>query len=538
MLMLLGSVALLLLIACANVANLMLARATVRGREMALRAALGASRWRLTRALLVEGILLSLAAAIIGVLLSLWSVQVLKSWMPDGIPRVASIAVDTRVLLAAIAAAFATGITFGVVPAMQSARPDLSVAFRAGGRSATAAAGTRRLRSALVIVEVALAVVLVVGAGLFTASFMKVTRVDPGFDFHGILALGVGVRVEPGRFQEAVAKGRSYVEQMLAAVRAVPGVGTVAAVSGGLPLSGGRVTMRLTIPGRPPLAGDEAEIDTRVVTPEYLTLLKIPLIAGRYLSADDRDGNPPAVVVNQALARKQWPGRDPLGQTLRIEDEDKDKIWTVVGVVGDIRHAGPEIAPTQEAYIPMAQGRVIQATLVMRPPEGPSAVLPHVKAAIWSVNRDQILSTDRVTMDAYMDSLIAQRRFNMTLLASFGVLGLVISAVGIYGVMAYIVSQRTREIGVRMALGASRGAVVRMVLANSGALVAAGLAAGSAVAWYLSSVARSFLFQLDARDPRAFGAAVACLALAALIATIVPARRAAGVDPMIALRAE
>jgi putative ABC transport system permease protein len=262
------------------------------------------------------------------------------------------------------------------------------------------------------------------------------------------------------------------------------------------------------------------------------------LFAGRYLSADDRDGNLPAVVINQALARKQWPGLDPLGKTLRIEDEEKDKIWTVVGVVGDIRHAGPEVAPTQEAYIPMAQGHVIQATLVMRPAEGPSAVLPNVKAAIWSVNRDQILYTDRVTMDAYMDSLIAQRRFNMTLLASFGVLGLVISAVGIYGVMAYIVSQRTREIGVRMALGASRGAVVRMVLANSGTLVVAGLAAGSGVAWYLSSVARSFLFQLDARDPRAFAAAVACLALAALIATIVPARRAASVDPMIALRAE
>ena len=534
MLLLLGSVALLLLIACANVANLMLARATVRGREMGLRAALGASRWRLTRALVVEGIILSLTAAAIGVLLSVWGVQALKAWIPEGIPRVATIAIDTRVLLATIAAAFATGITFGVVPALHTARPDLTAALRAGGRSATAGRSASRLRSALVVVEVALAVVLVVAAGLFTASFVKVTRVDPGFEYRGVLALGVGVRPEPGKFEEAIAKGRPYVERMLEAVRAVPGAGTVAAVSGGLPLSGSRVTMKFDIPGRPPLTGEEGEIDTRVVTPEYLPLMRIPLIRGRYLTPDDRDGSTPVILINQAAAGKHWPGVDPLGRTIHMEGKDR----TIVGVIGNIHHAGPEVAPVQEAYVPLAQDRVIQATLVMRPDGDPAALLPAVKAAIWSVNRDQVLYTDRVTLDAYMDSLIAQRRFNMALLGLFGLLGLVISAVGIYGVMAYIVSQRTREIGVRMALGASRAAVVRMVLANSGGLVAAGLVVGTACAWYVSSVARSFLFELDARDPRAFAAAVACLAVAALIATVVPARRAAGVDPMIALRAE
>ena len=534
MLMLLGAVTLLLLIACANVANLMLARATVRGREMGLRAALGASRWRLTRALLVEGLALSLVAAGLGILLSVWGVRVLKAWMPDNIPRVANIAIDLRVLFATTAAAIVTGVVFGLVPAFNSSRPDLASALHAGGRSATTATGTRRLRAALVVVEVALAVVLVVGASLFTASFLKVTRIDPGFDYHGILALGVGVRIEPGKFQEAVKQGRPYAERMMDAVRAVPGVGTVAAVSGGLPLSGSRVSMRIEIPGREPFSGDDAEIDTRVVTPEYLPMLRIPLLRGRYISADDRAGTPAVALINETAARKYFGASDPIGRHVVVEGKDR----TIVGIVGDIRHAGPEIPPQQEAYVAMAQDEIVQATLVMRPPGGPASVLAAVKDAIWAINRDQTLYTDRVTLDAYMDGLIAQRRFNMALLALFGVLGLVIAAVGVYGVMAYIVSQRTREIGVRMALGASRHAVVRMVLANSGVLVAIGLAIGSIGAWYLSAAAQTFLFQLDARDPRAFVGAIVCLAAAALLATFVPARRAASVDPMIALRAE
>jgi len=534
MLMLLGSVTLLLLIACANVANLMLARATVRGREFGVRAALGASRWRLTRSLLVEGLLLSLTAAAIGVALSFWGVRLFKAWMPDGIPRVADIAVDVRVLAAAIAASVVTGITFGIVPALQGARPDLAAALHAGGRASTASAATRRLRGALVVIEVALAVVLVVGASLFTASFVKVARIDPGFDYRGILALSVGVRIEPGKFAEAVTRGRPYVERMLEAVRAVPGVGVVEAVSGGLPLSGGRVTMSAALPGHPPLTGDDAEIDTRVVTPGYLQILRIPLRRGRHLTNGDREGGPQVVVLNDTAARKYWPGLDPIGQRIRIENVER----TVVGIVGDIRHNGPEIPPQQEAYVPLAQEPILQATLVMRPSSPPARLLPDVKAAIWTVNNEQVLYTDRVTLDAYMDGLIAQRRFNMALLALFGVLGLVISAVGIYGVMAYIVSQRTREIGVRMALGASRGAVVRMVLGNSARLVAIGLVLGSGAAWYASAVARAFLFELDARDPRAFALSIAVLGAAALLATAVPARRAAGVDPLVALRTE
>jgi predicted permease len=454
--------------------------------------------------------------------------------MPTGIPRLASIAIDLRVLGATVAAALVTGTLFGAVPALHAARPDLTAMLRAGDRAATAGRGARRLRNLLVIVEVALAVVLVVGAGLFTASFVKVLRVDPGFDYHGVLALNVGPRIDPHRFQDAVERGRPYVEHMLDAVRAVPGVQSLGAVSGGLPLSGSRVTMNVALPGRPPLTGDAAEMDSRVVTADYLQILRIPLLKGRYFTGEDREGAPPAVIVNETAAQTYWPGRDPIGQQITFEGKTR----TVVGVVGNIRHGGPEVAPWQEAYIPLAQEKIVQATLVMRTVGDPAALLPAVKAAIWSVNKDQILYTERATLDAYMDGLIAQRRFNMALLASFGVLGLVICAAGIYGVMAYIVSQRTREIGVRIALGATRGAVIRMVLANAGVLVVAGLAIGGVAAWYLSAAAKTFLFQLDAKDPRAFAGAMLCLVLSALVATALPARRAATVDPNSALRAE
>jgi putative ABC transport system permease protein len=479
-------------------------------------------------------VLLSLVAAAVGVLLAHWGVRILKAWIPDGIPRVADIAIDVRVLGATIAAAITTGAVFGIVPALQSARPDLTNVLRAGGRGSTAGAGAQRLRSALVVVEVALAVVLVVGAGLFTASFVKVMRVDPGFDYHGVLAVGVSVRIDPGKIEDALDRGRPYVERMMDAVRAVPGVEDVAAVYGGLPLSGGRVSNHVTVPGHGTFEGDADDVDTRTVTPNYLQMLRIPVISGRGITADDRQGAPPVALINQTAARKYWQGADPLGQRLSIDGRE----WVVVGIVGDIRHGGPELPARPEAYMPMAQERIASATLVMRGPADPMVLLPSIKAAMWSVNRDQMIYTDRVTLEAYMDGLIAQRRFNMALLALFGTLGLVISAVGIYGVMAYIVSQRTKEIGVRMALGASRAAVVRMVLANAGGLVAAGLAIGGVGAWYLSAAAKTFLFQLDAQDPRAFLAAVLCLAAAALLATAIPARRAASVDPMVALRAE
>ena len=537
MLLLLGAVGLVLLIACTNVANLMLARATVRSREMGIRAALGASRWRLVRGLLVEGILLSLLGAFVGVLVAYVGVQALRAWLPAGLPRVANIAIDLRVLGTAIAAAIFTGIAFGIVPAFQSSRPDLTTAFKDSGRSTTSGAGTQWLRSGLVVAEVALAVVLLVGAGLFIGSFYRLMRVDTGLDYHNVLALNVGVRVQQGQFADALKRGNAYVDQMLEAVRRVPGAEMVGAVSGGLPLTGSWSRTGVEIPGRPKLEGDDDSIDRRTVTANYLQLLRVPLIRGRYLTDTDREGSPDVVVINQAAARKYWPNEEAIGQRVKINSKER----TVVGVVGDIRHLGPETPPRQECYIPFTQEQNIGATLVIRTGADPLSVLPAVKSAIWSVNKEQRLTGDTLTLEAYMDRLIAQRRFNMAVLALFGVLGLVIAAAGIYGVMAYIVAQRTNEIGVRMALGATRGKVVSMVLGRAAVLIIAGLALGGGAAWLLTKGLKSlegFLFQIEPTNVAVLIAALATLACAGLAASALPARRAASVDPLVALRHE
>jgi putative ABC transport system permease protein len=536
MLMLLGAVALVLSIACANVANLMLARATSRAREMGIRAALGASRWRLVRGLLVEGVVLSLAGAAIGVALAYGGVHTIRAWLPASVPRVAAIGIDLRVLAAAIGAGVLTGISFGLFPAFHSSRPDLTTALKDSGRSSTAGSGTQWLRNMLVVSEVALAVVLLVGAGLFIASFARLMRVDTGIDYHKVLAINVGVRVEPGKYAEAAKRGNAYIAQMLQAVKNVPGVVDASAVSGGLPLTGSWSRTGLDRPNRPKPEGDDSSIDRRTITPNHLQLLRIPLLRGRYLSDDDRAGTPKVIVINDAAAKKYWPGEDPLGQIAKVNDQER----VVVGIVGNIRHLGPEASQRQECYVPLAQEETAGATLVIRTVGEPLALLPAVKAAIWSVNRDQRLSGDVFTLEGYLNRLVAQRRFNMALLALMGVLGLVISAVGIYGVMAYLVAQRTNEIGVRMALGATRGKVLSMVLRRAALLMAAGLAIGTAVAWPLGRYFEvgSLLFQLEPTNALVYIVAIATLAASGLVASAVPARRAASIDPLAALRHE
>jgi putative ABC transport system permease protein len=546
MLLLLGAVVLVLLIACANVANLMLVRATARTREMGIRAALGATPWRLVRGLIVEGVMLSLAGAVVGVALAEAGVQVLRAWLPAGLPRVASVGIDFRVLFAAVAAALATGLVFGIAPAAQSARPDLAGSLKDGGRSATAGGRAQLVRGVLVVAEVALAVVLLVGAGLFTGSFVRLMRVDPGFDYHNVLVLSIGLRMLPSdKFDDAfAARNRDYRDRVLEALARVPGVESAAAVNGGLPLTGSWSRTSIQLPGRGTfdanenqrlaMSGEGDDIDRRTVTTGYLALLRIPLRKGRYLSADDRAGSPLVAVINQAAADKYWPGQDPIGQRMILDKEDR----TVVGVVGNIHHLGPEIAPRQECYIPAAQDKQYGVSLAVRTTADAMRVLPAVKAAIWSVNPEQRLTGDTVTLEKYMDRLIAQRRFNMAVLALFGVLGLVIAAAGIYGVMAYVVAQRTAEIGVRMALGATRGNVVWMVLRRAGTWLVLGLAIGGAGAWSLRAVVKTFLFGVQPTDPWIFVGALAVLAAAGLLASAVPARRAASVDPLVALRAE
>ena len=540
MLMLLGAVVLVLAIACANVANLMLVRATARSREMSMRAALGASPWRLVRGLLVEGVLLALAGAALGVTRAFAGVALLRAWLPAGLPRVASIGIDLRVLGISIGASLLTGLVFGIVPALQSARPDLTGSLKEGGRSATAGIGTQRVRGVLVVAEVALAVVLLVGAGLFTSSFVRLVRVDPGFDYHKVLVLNVGIRLKPGETfsDDYMVRSRQFTLQVADALARVPGIELVGFVNGGVPLTGSWSRTSIELPGRSEAKSDDidAELDVRWVSVNYIQLLRLSLLKGRSLDPDDRAAGTPVAVVNEEAARKYWPGEDPIGKHFKTNSGKED--WMVVGVVGNIHHLGPEKPPRPEAYMPLVQAQQGGGTILVRTSGDPLAVLPAAKAAVWSINPEQRFTGDTYTLEQYMDRLIAQRRFNMAVLALFGGLGLLIAAVGIYGVMSYVVAQRTNEIGVRMALGATRRDVVSMVLRRAGLLMLTGLAIGTAAAWYLSAGLKTFLFQIQPNDVTVFAVSVMVLAFVGLAACAVPARRAATVDPLVALRSE
>jgi putative ABC transport system permease protein len=515
------------------VANLLLARASVRVREIGIRAALGASRWQLVRQLLVESLVLSALATLVGILLAGWAIGVLKAAMPDGVPRVATIALDVRVIGAAAALSLLTGLLFGLVPALQLSRPDLTSALKDGTRGAGTGGGRQRLRGALVVAEVALAVVLLVGATLFLDSFRALMRIDPGFETANLLTLSIVPRLDRGiSTGNALPNYGPQLQEIVERVQQVPGVRHASVITGGMPLGGSMSTTTLRIAGRE-LTGQDASISVRRVTPDYHRTMAIPLKDGRYLEPADRAGAAPVVLVNESAARKYFPGESAVGKSVNINSAER----TIVGVVGDVYQSSLEMEPRTEAYLPLAQHSAVFSELVVRTAGDPYEVLPAVRAASVAVMPDALLRNIR-TMDEVISRATAQRRLNMLLLGLFGLLALVIAAVGIYGVMAYVVAQRTREIGVRMALGATRAGVVSMVMRSALVLIGAGLAAGSVAAWFISTAADSFLFRVEARDPRAFGTALAVLAAAALIASLVPARRAASVDPMIALRAE
>ena len=526
MLMLLGAVAIVLVIACANVANLLLARASTREREVGIRAALGAARWRLIRQLMVESLVLSVAGTVLAIVLAWWAVQVLKSSMPEGVPRITEISLDLRVLAAAAGLSLLTGLVFGIVPALQLSKPDLTNALKEGARGSVG--GVRqRLRSALVVAEVALAVVLLVGAALFIGSFITLMRIDPGFNPEGVLTVQVSPRFVPGRPQ--VDQSQAFMD-IVERIAQAPGVIHASMITGGMPLGGSMSVTTISMKGRK-LDNDEG-ISIRRVTPAYHEALRIPLKRGRLFEATDRKEGPNVVILNESAVSKYFPGEDPIGRVVDVEGER-----AIVGIVGDVHQSSLETEPRTEAYVPIAQAETSFGELIIRTSGNPYQVLPAVKAAVLAVLPDVPLRNVR-TMEELLSRRVAQRRLNMLLLGLFGLLGLVISAVGIYGVMAYVVAQRTREIGVRMALGATRSNVVGMVLVNAATMVAAGLVIGGVGAWYLSAAAKTFLFRLESNDPRAFVAAVVSLSLAAFVASAIPARRAASVDPMVALRAE
>ncbi len=528
--MLLGAVGIVLVIACANVANLLLARATSREREVGIRAAMGAGRWHLLRQLMVESLVLSAVGTVLAIIVAWWGVGVIKSAIPDGVPRISSITLDLRVLLAAAALSLGTGLLFGIVPAIQLSRPDLTQALKEGARGASAGHARRRLRSALVVVEVALAVVLLVGAALFMGSFRVLMRIDPGFKPDHVLTASVQPRVDFNAKTPPPSMSAQFLE-IVDRVSRVPGVTAASVVSGGMPMGGSSQTSTFTIPGRTDTSASRGIKNVRV-TPEFHRALGIPLIRGRLFQPRDIESAPKVVIINDSAAKLYFPGEDPIGRTVGLNGDR-----TIVGIVGDVYQRTLEAAPVAEAYLPVAQSTIFNGEIVVRTSGDPNLATPGIRAAVLAVLPEVPLRSVR-TMEEIIGRQIAQRRFNMMMLGLFGVLGLVISAVGIYGVMAYVVSQREREIGVRMALGATRGSVVAMVLRTALVLVVAGLAIGGVAAWYLSGAAKTFLFRMDVNDPRAFITAIAALVVAAIAASVIPARRAASVDPIVTLRSE
>jgi putative ABC transport system permease protein len=530
--MLLAAVSFVLLIACVNLANLMLVRATARSRELGIRAALGGSRCDLSRVLLLESLILSLTGAALGAAVAWWGVDLLRSIIPAEVPRAATIAVDLRVLATTGILAVLTGVAFGMAPVVKFGRPTVVGLLNQSERTSTASLRTKVLRSALVVAEVALAVILLVGSGLFLASFARVINVDLGLDPRDVLTVQVRVLEMPVNAQQAAQRNRQLLMNVLDRVRALPGVEVASLAGGGLPLRGDLQTFDFGIPGLE--LPRNAEIALNQISPDYFRALKVPLVRGRLFAEADSQNSQPVVILNQAAAARYFPGEDAVGKVVRLVGNR-----TVVGVVGDIRHDGPESGWRTQAFVPLAQSRVFGATLVVRAAADARGILPAVRQAIWSEFPDTLPTRiDEQALSYYFDALVAQRRFNMMLLALFGVLGLSIAGVGIYGVMAYVVSQRTQEIGVRMALGALPSTILRSVLGSALLTMMVGLAIGLIGAWGLSELVRGFLFEVQPQDPRVYAGAMLVLATTGLAAAFGPARRAASVDPLIALRME
>ena len=529
MLMLLSAVGLVLLIACANVANLMLARASARGRDIAVRAALGAGRWRLIRQCLVESVVLAAAGTALAVLLASGLVTVLRAAMPDDVPRVATIALNIHVLTVAVVTALATGMLLGIVPALSSSKPDLVGVLNESARGGGAARGRARMRAAVVVAEVALAIVLLVGAALFITSFSRLLQLDPRMKPQGVLTAQIQPSSLPG---ERPPDQTAALIDIAARLGQVSGVRYAAVSAPGIPLRVNQRIDALRLPGQSGMQGIGLSIKT--VTSEYHRALGIPLTAGRLFDSNDGAGGAPVVILNESAAALAFPGERAVGRTVVVYGPTER---TVVGIVGNARLANLEADPGPEVYLPLAQASATSGYLVIRTDGDPYSALPAVRTLVASVFADVPLRSV-ATMEELVAGQTAQRRVTMLMLSLFGLLGLVISAVGVYGVMAYSVTARRREIGVRMALGATRSRVMAMVIRQAGLLVAIGVVLGGAGAWYLARLAEGFLFGMDAHDLGAFMVAIGALVAAALVASLIPAVRAASVDPTVTLRAE
>jgi putative ABC transport system permease protein len=532
LLVLLFAVALLLLMACANLANLLLARAASRAREFALRSALGAGRIRLVRQLLTESFVVALLGSALGFAIAAWSLQFISALDSQDLPRFGELRLDWRVFAFAIVITALSGLLFGLAPALSGAKPDLNLALKEG---AVAALGGRRGASQVLIVpQFALAALLLVGAGLVANSFVRLLRVNPGFRYDGVLA--AELFLSPTEYPERDVRGAMMLQQMLERVRGIPGVRSAGLVTA-LPITGGADT-DFFIEGRPlPPANDEPSADIRSADPDYFRTMGIPLLAGREFTAADTATSNRVIVINETMARLYWPNASPLGQRVTMKDWGPPLTGEIVGVVGDVKANGLDTAVLPMIYWSYFQFPQLFNSLVVRTDGNPQQLIPAVKAAIWLVNKNQPISQMATMADVLSESL-ARRRLYMILLGVFAASALLLAAVGVYGMVSYSVSQRTREMGIRIAVGAARGDVLRMVLGQGARVAIFGIATGILAALALTRLMASLLFGVSATDPLTFLAVAALLTLVALGASFLPARRATRVDPMVALRSE
>jgi len=525
LLLLLGAVVVVLLIGCANVANLLLARAAARRREMAVRAAIGASRGRIMAQLLVESVVLSLVAAVCGVLLAAWGIDVLKALAPRNIPRIDSVSLDLNVLGFTFALAVVTAIIFGLAPALSASKTDLNETLKEGTRGSTEGRGRNRVRNVLVTASIALSLVLLVGAGLLMRSFMRVTSVDPGFNYRNAMAMDLSIRAGIKGDKEILAA----MHRMLDALRGIPGVTAVGATDL-LPLSGNTRDFTFQFLDRAPAPpGRLPSVNTASITTGYLRAMGIPLRAGRDFTELDRDGTPRVAMINEQFARRWYGRKNPLGQRICFEGSE-DKPIEIIGVVGDV-HLSDLAKPVEPMlYRPANQALGRYLTYIVRGTNASS-----MRAAIRAADPDQPIVEIR-TLESYRADSLARRRFNLTLLGILSTIALILAAVGIYSLMSYMVTQRTSEIGIRMALGAGTSDVFRLIVGNALRVVAVGVAVGIAAAFATTRVMSSLLYGVGTNDPATFTAICVVIASVALVASWLPARRASRVDPLVAIR--
>ena len=545
LLVLLGAVGFVLLIACTNVANLLIARTGAREREFAVRAALGAGRLRIVRQLVTENIVLALGGAVIGVVIAIGGSRVMLSLVPGSLPRADDVAVDARVVAFACAVAVAAGIAFGIASALHIARRSVAATLQSGGTRLTGNARQRFGRRLIVAAEVALSVVLLVGAGLLAGSFARLQRVTPGFDPTGVLTgnivLPVGARFDPGRDGPGWTR---FFDQFTTRLDVLPGVSDAGAVSS-LPLSGAVESGNFTIEGRPrPAASESPNADYSVVSGDYFAAMGVRLLSGRTFDSRDRSDAPGVVIVNRELARRHFSGTSPIGQRLRtgFDFSNGTSPREIIGVVDDVKQTSLDAETRPAAYVPVTQMPYPSMSIVVRAKCGsagtscdPAATLPAVRRELAALDPTLALADVRPMSSVFADS-IARQRFSMAVLGVFAALALLLALVGLYGVIALSVGQRRREIGVRMALGAQPRDVLSLVLGEGIRVTLLGVAIGLAGAFALTRVLRSLLFDVSTTDPRFFAAAAILVAIVSLAATYVPARRALGVDATSALR--